>query len=67
MKVFLNVFPGEKQKDFVNDLNNNKSVIRKLLGDYLKDKLRTIPDLKFFVDDSMTRMRMIEELLKDVN
>lgn len=66
VKVFFNVFPEDKQKDFVKELNQNKSVIRKFLGDSLKDKLRTIPDLKFFVDDSTIRVRRIEELLKDI-
>lgn len=66
VKVFLNVFPEDRQKDFIKELNQNKSVIRKLLGDSLKDKLRTIPDLKFFVDDSTIRIRRIEELLKDI-
>ena len=65
-KVFLNVYPEEKQKDFINSLNENKSIIRKFLGDALKDKLRTIPDLKFYVDDAVIRMRKIEELLKNI-
>jgi ribosome-binding factor A len=47
-------------------MNKKKSMIRKFLGDSLKDKLRTIPDLKFVVDDSLARMRRIEDLLKDV-
>ncbi|MDR2402307.1 MAG: 30S ribosome-binding factor RbfA [Cytophagales bacterium] len=67
VKVFFNVFPEDNQKNFVNDLNKNKSAIRKLLGDSLGDKLRVIPDLKFLVDDSMMRMRRMEELLKKIN
>lgn len=66
IRVFLSVIPEERQKDVVHDMNKKKSMIRKFLGDSLKDKLRAIPDLKFVVDDSMVRMRRIEELLKDV-
>lgn len=66
VRVFLNVIPEERKKEVVDNMNKKKSMIRKFLGDSLKDKLRTIPDLKFVVDDSMERMRRIEELLKDV-
>ena len=65
VKVFLNVIPEEKKKEVVKDMNRKKSMVRKFLGDSLKDKLRTIPDLKFIVDDSLERMRRIEELLKE--
>ena len=63
VKVFINVFPEEKQQKFVETMNEQKSQIRGFLGDALRDKLRTIPDMKFFVDDALTRMRRIEELL----
>lgn len=66
IRVFLNVIPAEKKREVVNDMNKKKPMIRKFLGDSLKDKLRTIPNLKFFVDDSFERMKRIEELLKDV-
>lgn len=66
VKVFINIFPEEYQQRFVDDMNKNKNVIRGFMGDALRDKLRAIPDVKFFVDDAVVRMRRIEALLNEI-
>lgn len=44
-KSFANVYVDNK--DTLEFLNNNKSRIRGLLGNHLKDRLKHIPDLRF--------------------
>ena len=45
-------------------LMDKKPEIRKHLSDRVKNQLRIVPDLRFFVDDSYEAIMRIEQLLK---
>ena len=65
VKVFISVNPESFQKEIIDELNKNKSMIRGYLGNSLKDQLRIIPDIRFYLDERAMAVRRIEELLKD--
>ena len=45
-------------------MNANQKSIRFELGNRVRHQLRIIPELKFFVDDSLDYLEHIDELLK---
>ena len=45
-------------------INENTKAIRFELGNRVRHQLRIIPELKFFVDDSLDYVERIDELLK---
>lgn len=63
-RVYLSVFPSEKSQEIVKNINNNMKSIRYELGTRVRHQLRIIPELKFFVDDSLDYVERIDELLK---
>lgn len=63
-RAYISVFPSEKSTQIVENLNNNQSGIRFELGNRVRHQLRIIPELKFFVDDSLDYLEHIDELLK---
>tara|TARA_B100000945_G_scaffold144859_1_gene115992 strand:+ start:164 stop:526 length:363 start_codon:yes stop_codon:yes gene_type:complete len=63
-KIYLSVFPSINSTGVLGLLNKNKSEIRKKLSFLLKHQLRIIPDLIFFVDDSLDYIDKIDEALK---
>lgn len=63
-RVYLSVFPSEKSAQIVENINNNMKSIRYELGTRVRHQLRIIPELKFFVDDSLDYLEKIDELLK---
>lgn len=63
-KVYLSIFPSERGEEIVKNINNNMKAIRFELGKRLRFQLRIIPELKFFVDDSLDYAAHIDELLK---
>ena len=63
-RVYLSVFPSEKAEEMVKNINNNMKSIRYELGTRVRHQLRIIPELKFFVDDSLDYAERIDELLK---
>ena len=63
-RVYLSVFPSEKAAEMVKNINNNMKSIRYELGTRVRHQLRIIPELKFFVDDSLDYIEKIDSLLK---
>lgn len=63
-RVYLSVFPSDKSEEMVKNINNNMKSIRFELGTRVRHQLRIIPELKFFVDDSLDYIEKIDALLK---
>lgn len=64
-KVYLSVFPSERSTEIVANINANMKTIRYELGTRVRFQLRIIPELKFFVDDSLDYLENIDKLLKE--
>ena len=52
------------QEEIIKNVNDNMKSIRYELGTRVRHQLRIIPELKFFVDDSLDYLEKIDELLK---
>ncbi len=63
-RVYLSVFPSNRNEEIVKNINANMKSIRYELGTRIRYQLRIIPELKFFVDDSLDYLEKIDELLK---
>ncbi len=63
-KVFVSIFPSERQEAVMGILKDNLKVIRGELGHKIGRQFRIIPDLTFFLDTSIDYAQHIEELLK---
>lgn len=62
-RAYLSVFPSERAKEIVSNINANVKSVRFELGKRVRLQLRIIPELKFFVDDSLDYDEHIGELL----
>ena len=62
--AYLSIFPSEKGEELLNNINNNVATIRYDLGQKVRNQLRIIPELRFFLDDSLDYIVHIDELLK---
>ena len=60
----LSVFPSEKADEILRNITANEKTIRYELGTRVRNQLRIIPELRFFVDDSLDYIERIDELLK---
>ncbi len=64
-KVYLSIFPNDKIKDVYQNINEHASQIRFALGKRVGKQMRIIPNLAFFLDDSIDYLDNIDRLLKD--
>lgn len=62
--AYLSIFPSEKSKELLENINANEKTIRYELGTRVRNQLRIIPELRFFIDDSLDYIEHIDELLK---
>ena len=62
--AYLSIFPSEKGEEILENINTNNKSIRYELGTRVKNQLRIIPELRFFIDDSLDYIDRIDELLK---
>lgn len=62
--AYVSVFPDEKAQEIVDNLMANIKTIRYDLGQRIRYQLRIVPELRFFVDDTLRQMEHIDELLK---
>ena len=61
---YLSIFPSEKGDELLKNINANEKTIRYELGQRVHNQLRIIPELRFFIDDSLDYLERIDELLK---
>ena len=62
-KVYLSIFSTNKDVDTFALINKNKKSIRYKLGQRVKNQLRIVPELSFYLDDSLDYIENIEGLL----
>ena len=63
-RAYLSIFPSEKSAELIKNINDNMKSIRYELGTRVRYQLRIIPELKFFIDDSLDYIEHIDELLR---
>jgi len=62
-KVYLSIFPSENASEFLEKLQHHAKHIRLELGKRVRHQLRIVPELAFFIDDSLDYLDHIDELL----
>lgn len=64
-KFYLSIFPDAKAQEVLDNLNANKAKVRFALGKRVGKQLRIIPELAFFIDDSLNYLENIDRLLDE--
>ena len=63
-KVFLSVFPLNDKAAFLKSVGHHSSEIRNELGRRVRHQLRIVPELTFYIDDSLDYAENIDRLLR---
>ena len=62
--AYLSVFPSDKGEELLENIRGNEKSVRYELGTRVRNQLRIIPELRFFLDDSLDYLEKIDGLLK---
>jgi ribosome-binding factor A len=63
-RVYLSLFAIKDKESLLQDISIRTNEIRKHLGNRIGKQVRIIPELKFFIDDSLDYMEKIDKALK---
>ncbi|GAB4450536.1 MAG: 30S ribosome-binding factor RbfA [Bacteroidales bacterium] len=64
-KVYLSIYSLKQKTDEIfNAIEEGKKNIRHALGQRIRNKIKAIPEIAFFIDDSLDYSQRIEDLLK---
>ncbi len=65
-RVYLSMFKVKSSEGCLKKIQEKSSEIRKDLGNRVRHQLRSIPNLTFFIDDTLDYVDKMEELFKSI-
>jgi len=65
--VYLSMFQIKDTSEMLQRIKERSAEIRKDLGNRMSKQLRRIPELSFFLDDTLDYVFKMEELFKKIN
>ena len=63
-KIYLSIFPSEFAAEILKEIELNNKQLRGELGRKLGKNLRVIPELQFYIDDSLDYIDHINKLIQ---
>ena len=63
-RVYLSVFPQDRAKEILEAVKSNAPLIKHDLSQRVKMQLRKVPNLSFYIDDSLDYIEKIDNALK---
>ena len=64
-KCYLSIFPSEGSAEVLAAVKLHKGKLRGELGNIVRFQLRIVPELEFFIDDSLDYIEKIDKLLHE--
>jgi ribosome-binding factor A len=63
-KVYLSIFPSASAEQVLKSIDEHNKSIRFVLGKKIGKQMRIVPELRFFLDDSLDYIEKIDKLLQ---
>jgi ribosome-binding factor A len=63
-RIYLSLFATQDKNALFEKIRENRKEIRHLLAAKVRKQLRSVPELEFFIDDTLDYIEHIDELLK---
>ena len=66
-RIYLSVFKDKKPQLIIDHLQDQMHEVRGKLGSRIRSQARHIPELKFFLDDTMDYVEKMDSLFKNLD
>lgn len=63
-KIYLSIFPADGTEEILKLIRQLKPQLRGMLGNKIGKQIRIIPELDFFIDDSLDYIEKLDHILK---
>lgn len=65
-KIYISVYGTENKQEVILELEDNHQRLRQALGNKVGKNMRRVPDIEFFLDDTIDEMYRVQNLLNRV-
>lgn len=65
-KIYLSIFPFDKHQELLAKIKENSARVRLALGKRLRNTMRNIPEVAFYVDDSLEYASNINRVMEGI-
>ncbi len=65
-KVYIGIMNYAKKQELLELIQHHNPIIRKMLSDKIGKQVRKIPNLNFYLDDTLDHAEHIEQLLEKI-
>jgi len=65
-RVYVSIYNHANPTHVLALLDKNNKYIRGLLGNKLRNKVRSVPQLEFFKDDTLDEVKKLEQIFKEI-
>ncbi len=66
-KAYLSLMMVQDKDEYILHMNEMKGLVRRILGDRIGKKIRIVPDIHFYLDDSADYADKIDRILKNLD
>ncbi len=66
-KAYISIFPAKHAEDLMSEIKKYASTIRYELAQRVRNQFRRMPELNFFLDDSLDYIDQIDRSLKGID
>lgn len=63
-RCYLSIYPPERAEETIKHVRHLTKLIRGVIGKKVAKQLRIIPEMEFFIDDSLNYLEKIDRLLE---
>jgi ribosome-binding factor A len=63
-KVYLSIYNTDNKQEVILEMEENYPRLKQALHHRLKKQIRAMPELKFYIDDTMDEVYKVEDLFK---
>lgn len=63
-KIYVSIFPAKEAEELLKGIQSNHALIKHELSQRTKHQMRRVPELSFYLDDSLDYIEKIETSLK---
>lgn len=65
-RVYVSIYNHPKPDFILEQLDKNNKLIRGLLGNKIKNKVRSVPQIEFFRDDTLEDVQNLERIFNEI-
>lgn len=66
-KIYISVYGTEHKQEVILEMEDNHPRLRQALSSRIGKQMRRVPDIAFFLDDTIDEMYRVDALLNRVN